>query len=433
MTFDGAKNITITYNTTINLPKQLDFGGNNRIFYHYTASGAKLVKHTVLASGTGSYIHYIGNMVYDGGSLSYIMTDEGRLVATGTGADRKFLHEYNLKDHLGNNRVTFMGTDLGGAVDIVQTTSYYPFGLVMNQMNGHTATGYNKNKYLYNGKELQDDVFAGSSLNWFDYGARFYDPQIGRWTTPDPMSEKYRKWSPYNYAVDNPIRFIDPDGMAPSTHTDEEGNVVKVYDDGDLGVYKHSGKGLAAQKSVEDSYTKSNTAAGGINMGESLHSLSFADQNLYNKTGEVREADIKIDFGSTNLSEKVQDILGSKPSLIEYAGKAGTNGTWDLKSKDSNGSLLYGKYASPRDAGNFAAGAVAQLSGIEPIAQFGFGAYNMTGNSKPLTGMVTVAVAGLTLINPGAGLGVGSLIGKFGEDRLSQRSIDLGKKYIKNR
>ncbi|MCB9293873.1 MAG: hypothetical protein H6559_12250 [Lewinellaceae bacterium] len=77
---------------------------------------------------------------------------------------------------------------------------------------------------MYNGKELNEDY----EINLMDYGARWYDGAIGRWTAVNPLAEEYYPWSPYNYALGNPIRFIDPAGRSvDNIIIDADGNETK--------------------------------------------------------------------------------------------------------------------------------------------------------------------------------------------------------------
>ena len=187
MTKDLNRNISgITYNS-LNLPSKATFTNGSTIAYTYLVDGTKLKTVRTIGDATTT-TDYCGNAVYENGTLKFLLTDEGYI----TPDDGKY--HYYLTDHLGNNRVI-----VGQTGNVEEVNHYYPFG-------GMFANS-DVQPYKYNGKEWDEDS------KWYDYGARSYDPTLGRFNTMDPMAERYYSVSPYAYCGNNPINRIDPTGM----------------------------------------------------------------------------------------------------------------------------------------------------------------------------------------------------------------------------
>ena len=228
MTEDFNKKISkIEYNL-LNLPSKLQFSFGHMAEYSYDGAGRKLsvtykTSKTNLFVPMGSIVpplstnvaltlktDYCGNMIYENGQLSKILTDVGYI----TLANSTPTYHYYLQDHLGNNRVVI---DEHGQVE--QVNHYYAFGGLMGE-----STGGGAQPYKYNGKEL--DRMHG--LDWYDYGARHYDAVLGRWMCVDPLAEKYDNVGSYIYCKNNPIAFMDMNGKDGVAVIDYENHSIII-------------------------------------------------------------------------------------------------------------------------------------------------------------------------------------------------------------
>lgn len=232
MTKDLNKGISdIRYNH-LNFPTSILFGSETKKIEYLYTSGGKKVRKGISSQDLSEIaaIDYLDGFQYSNGSLQFFPTSEGYVRATDVGGTIAYSYVYNYIDHLGNTRLSY-ARDLQNpnVLKILEENHYYPFGLKHTNYNSDLlvhreyrgALGIKdpetpqpfipvlSNNYKYNGKEFQGEL----GLNFYDYGARNYDPALGRWMNIDPLAEMGRRYSPYAYAMDNPVYFIDPDGM----------------------------------------------------------------------------------------------------------------------------------------------------------------------------------------------------------------------------
>jgi RHS repeat-associated protein len=298
MISDQNKGITsITYNH-LNLPKKIIFATGAMIEILYDAAGGKLRKKTTAPDATITTTDYCGGIEYVNGEFISVYHSEGRVEVYETQENihapvvKRYRHEYVLRDHLGNTRVTF--SDLNGdnviqpLAEKTQENNYYSFGMNMEGPWSGAASGY---KYQYNGKELNDDF----GLDWNDYGARWYDAAIGRWWVVDPMVQLYIEWSPYNFTLCNPIKYTDPDG---NIIVDQNGNIVVTTN--------YNSTGQQRQLLVEEKLKSSMTAEGYIRSAQ-VNAI-YNDVTIYADNGTAIQA---LQFVSATQIVTITDGSGN--------------------------------------------------------------------------------------------------------------------------
>ena len=267
---DLNKKITaISYNS-LYLPELLTIDGVTHK-YTYAADGRKLK----VTQGSISR-DYAGSVIYENGSLKRILFDGG-YIEGGT-------YYFYFNDHLGNVRAVI---DMNNYH--IQYNHYYPFGLPMAE----TSDGkQDEQPYKYNGKEFE----RKNGLNWMDYGARMYDAALGRFTTMDPLAEKYYAVSSYAYCGNNPINRIDPDGKDWRVQTR----------------YNRETKKMEYTITV-NAVLYNNSSDQDIDMKQLSTSITEQMANIYTISGEDFEAEMNFNLRTVNSL----DEIGERDHVIQ--------------------------------------------------------------------------------------------------------------------
>ena len=179
-------------------------------------------------------------------------------------------------------------------------------------------------KYKYNGKELQDEL----GLNMYDYGARNYDPALGRWMNIDPLAEKSRRWSTYAYCYNNPLIFVDYDGMFATPPTDFfnlDGKHVKHVEDG------LTDKKIILSKTTDSEKVDEAIASGEVINLPSSDVVSKMDDS-YKKTEKTSNEHgfaVATDGTASTVKEGKPEKISLNSSYTELT-DAGKTGSYDV-------------------------------------------------------------------------------------------------------
>ena len=216
------KGVVATRHNFLNLPDTIQFQNGNQIINSYLADGRK-VKAVYKTYSTGIVVPqdavYHGNAYYDvstdewdghymyrswyghGPKMFMVQTSEGYVGADYVGIDshRNYAYYYYVHDHLGNVRIT--RNSQGYYAD--QSLEYYPSGVLFDR-----STEKERQPYMFGGKEL----VSMHGLNEYDFTGRWQYSIIPSFTSLDPLCEKYYSVSPYVYCLNNPLKYVDPDG-----------------------------------------------------------------------------------------------------------------------------------------------------------------------------------------------------------------------------
>ena len=385
MTKDSNKNISsISYNL-LNLPTNISYSSGKSAAYIYDATGRKLrTSYKASASATAVPTDYCGNMIYEDGVLKLILVDGGYMTVTGTP-----FYFYYLQDHLGSNRVV-----VSPAGTVTQVNHYYPFGGLFGESTGNTVQ-----RFRYNGKEFD----RTHGIDWYDYGARHMTPDAGRFTTIDPMAEKYYNISPYVYCANNPINEIDPDGKSTQVIALEDGTYQVIggdITDNDRNIY------------IYEQDNNGNYTIRGKSIGVSATMTSFYDSDVEDPND--RWSGI-INPNDNSGKQFLGDITGSKtPNLLYYMYYARNGEKYDFKVTNGTDSAIKGidpyrgmpisttngsiTYASARDVGNIAAGYIAARNGIP--WQTARDAFDLYQGSPEGISTVSAQLYGYTVLYP---------------------------------